>query len=127
MTLNSGIEIVNTVRMGIICPLAGVERLQKLIHNWINSPDPQGWDYQVNNDVIINCEILMSLPILNKPSFKILSSGELRGGTLFDDLSAGLSISTGNNVFDGTSIIKWTHQKDWVFHKCKCICKVCAL
>lgn len=43
-----------TLRLGCVGPCSGAEALQKRIHEWTGSPIPQGWDYQLQNEFIIN-------------------------------------------------------------------------
>ena len=47
----NGLIIQSTLRLGILGPAAGGELLQKKIHEWLVSPDPGGWKYQVQNSL----------------------------------------------------------------------------
>lgn len=92
----NGTSFISTIRLGIMGPLAGGEAFQKLIHDWINSPDPQGWDYQIKNGVIINYDFLVSYPIIHNESLNLSVLASARVGTLFDDLGAGMNFSFSN-------------------------------
>ncbi len=109
------VDFINTLRIGIIGPSAGGEKLQKLIHDWIDSPDPLGWDYQVTNDIILNYELVARLPVLLTPSFKIAATGEVRAGTLFDDISIGGAIFYSKNLFDQDGAGKSNNRKPLMF------------
>ena len=84
--------IKNNIRIGVMGPAAGGGAMQKEIHDWINSPYPQGWKYQISNDVILNYDLLLSYPIYFNDFLKISALGLLRVGTCNDDLSAGMEI-----------------------------------
>jgi hypothetical protein len=43
-----------TLKLGCVGPCSGAEQLQTKIHEWTGSPIPQGWDYQLGNEFIIN-------------------------------------------------------------------------
>lgn len=38
------------ITVGMVGPASGAEHTQKTIHKWIDSPRPQGWDYQLDNE-----------------------------------------------------------------------------
>ena len=95
----SGLEMAGKLRVGIIGPAAGGKRLQQKIHDWIESPDPGGWDYQVANYVILNYDFYLIYPLAYNPSFRFGLTGGVRGGTLFDDLGAGLNFTFEKNQF----------------------------
>lgn len=44
---------IAALSLGVIGPAAGGEAFQKFIHKIIDSPDPQGWNNQLGNEVII--------------------------------------------------------------------------
>ena len=92
----SGIEFYTRIRVGIMGPAAGGEYLQRLIHDWINSPDAKGWDYQIRNGIILNYDFMVSYPIYHGKSMNFSALGSVRAGTLFDDISAGFNFSFGN-------------------------------
>ncbi|PLX14624.1 MAG: hypothetical protein C0598_00800, partial [Marinilabiliales bacterium] len=94
---DNGTSLISTIRLGIMGPAAGGEALQRLIHEWINSPDPQGWDYQIKNGVIINYDALVSYPIHSNESLSLSIMASARIGTLYDDLGAGINFSFNNN------------------------------
>jgi hypothetical protein len=43
-----------TLRLGLVGPATGAEDVQKWIHEIIDSPIPQGWDTQLENEPIVN-------------------------------------------------------------------------
>ena len=87
--------IVSAIRLGILGPAAGGELFQKKIHEWINSPDPNGWNYQIQNTLILNYDFKLSYPLYNKKTIRISGEGIVRVGTLNDDLELGLNLHAG--------------------------------
>ncbi|HET6278872.1 MAG TPA: lipid A deacylase LpxR family protein [Candidatus Polarisedimenticolia bacterium] len=45
-----------TLRIGCVGPCSGAEQTQKAIHERVGSPIPQGWEYQLVNEFIINLD-----------------------------------------------------------------------
>jgi hypothetical protein len=43
-----------TWRLGVVGPASGAEQTQKLIHRLIGAKEPQGWDAQLSNELLIN-------------------------------------------------------------------------
>ncbi len=74
----SGIELSGWISLGIIGPAAGGEQLQSRIHDCIESPDPNGWDYQVANDIILNYDFFLTYPLIYKPSSRFGLTGGAR-------------------------------------------------
>jgi|TARA_B100000315_G_C14511777_1_gene557310 hypothetical protein len=95
----SGIEFLSRVQIGVIGPIAGGERFHRKIHEWIKSPDPKGWDYQIANDIILNYDLFLNYPLIYKSSYKIATTGSVHAGTLFDDIGVGLNFAAGKDQF----------------------------
>lgn len=38
------------ITLGMVGPASGAEHTQKMVHKWVDSPRPQGWDYQLDNE-----------------------------------------------------------------------------
>jgi hypothetical protein len=93
----TGVIIQSTLRLGILGPAAGGEILQKKIHEWIVSPDPGGWKYQINNALILNYDIGISNPFVSNDIIRISGDGTARIGTLNDDLEAGINLMFKSN------------------------------
>jgi hypothetical protein len=96
---HSGLEFSSRLRLGVMGPAAGGAKLQQKIHDWIKSPDPLGWDYQISNYLIINYDFYIFYPILYRPDYKFGISGRARAGTLFDDFGAGINFAFGKKQF----------------------------
>jgi len=84
-------EVLRTMQLsfGIVGPAAQGEQFQKWIHQVIDSPEPMGWDNQLNNEP--------TLMLVFEQKWRNLSSpGFLRGFGLDIDLSPHGSVALGN-------------------------------
>ena len=50
-------RISSSLSMGAIGPAAGGKQIQQTIHRWINDEQPQGWENQIQNDLILNYQV----------------------------------------------------------------------
>ena len=99
LNLESGLNFSGRIRLGVIGPAAGGEAFQTKIHEWNKSPIPNGWDYQIANDIIFNYDFFVNYPIIYKPTYKFGIIGGARVGTINDDLGCGLNFSFGKDRF----------------------------
>ena len=84
-------DVLRTMQLsfGIVGPAAKGEEFQKWIHKVIDSPEPMGWDNQLNNE--------LALMLLFEQKWRNLSSpGFLNGIGLDVDLSPHGSVALGN-------------------------------
>lgn len=85
------LRIISGLRVGVMGPASLGFKTQELAHLLSNpSRPPQGWDYQVRNDLIINYDLQVEKGFIphEKALFGIKGKGRL--GTLHTDLEAGL-------------------------------------
>ncbi len=99
----TGSSFSGQLQLGLMGPAAGGAQFHQLIHDWIQSPDPNGWDYQIANDIILNYNFQMYHPFIYTPSVSFGISGKIRAGTLFDDLGIGLHFATGKKQLKASS------------------------
>lgn len=89
-------RIVSSLSVGIIGPGAGGGNLQKELHKIIGSVPPNGWYYQIKNDVVLNYGISYEKQLLRlNDFFSVQTNGALKLGTLFTNASAGLNVTLG--------------------------------
>jgi lipid A 3-O-deacylase len=50
-------RISSELSAGVIGPAAGGKEMQESIHRWINAKQPQGWQNQIQNDLILNYQV----------------------------------------------------------------------
>jgi hypothetical protein len=117
------IKITTELFLGVIGPISFAEESQTMVHSIIGSPKPEGWDYQVSNDIIINYNITIEKQLLYL-SERILLVGlvETYSGTLYNAAGMGFMLRIGkfNDYFSGvhmpTSSLKNKYQL-YVFMK----------
>jgi len=87
----SGIRIRSGLRIGVLGPAALGNRTQEAAHSVSNpSRPPQGWDYQLTNDFIINYDLRVEKSIIHNQSTMLGWLGQGRFGTLHTDMESGL-------------------------------------
>jgi hypothetical protein len=93
-TINKS-QLTSSITLGMIGPAAFGNEIQTGIHKWIDDDIPQGWKYQINNDMIIDCELVYEKQLLAFNNFTLGSYTKVRMGTLNTNASAGLTIKLG--------------------------------
>ncbi len=88
-------RITSSLSLGIIGKVAGAHQIQKTIHKWINDTDPQGWQYQIKNDLILNYEVGIEKSIFYSRYFLLNGLASGRVGTLNTKFSLGSTIVLG--------------------------------
>ncbi len=82
-----------TLRLGCVGPCSGAEQLQTKIHEWTGSPIPQGWDYQLGNEFIVNLDYQHYRRISRKVERgKVQYDTSWRGGGGFGNYYIGANI-----------------------------------
>ena len=87
-----------SLQVGTIGPRAKGEQVQKIIHSTFGFYEPNGWQYQVNNEIAINFKIQSHFFVYRSQNKKIDLSLpiEARIGNTFTGLKAGVLFRTGN-------------------------------
>jgi lipid A 3-O-deacylase len=86
----------STLSFGIIGPFTSGKEIQTAIHEWIGAQNPLGWQYQIENDVILNYEISHEKQLFRlNDIFAINSNAKLRLGTMNTNISGGLTTTFG--------------------------------
>ena len=86
--------------IGIIGQYALGEEIQTEIHEWVNSQNPLGWQYQIKNDLILNYEISHEKQLYRlNDLFSLNSNAKLRLGTMNTNISGGLTTTFGKINF----------------------------
>jgi lipid A 3-O-deacylase len=89
-------RITSSASLGVIGPAAGGYEMQRAIHKWIGGQEPFGWQYQIQNDIVINYEAGAEQNILSAGNnFLINGFATARLGTLSTKLSLGSVIMFG--------------------------------
>lgn len=85
------LRIVSGLRVGVMGPASLGFKTQELAHLISNpSRPPQGWDYQVRNDLIFNYDLQVEKGFITHQMARFGIKGKGRLGTLHTDLETGL-------------------------------------
>jgi lipid A 3-O-deacylase len=98
-------QVVSAFSIGVMGPAAQGYQIQYNIHRWLKNPLPQGWQHQVKNDIILNCQVNYEKQIVRAANnFLLNTTAEVRLGTLNNKISGGINFMAGrfNNVFGST-------------------------
>ena len=95
--LSKGAELIFTLswELGILGPAAYGGEIQDFIHDNTPSPAPEGWDNQIQNDLVLNFNFGMEKALVNRNAFVLTVPSLLKAGTLYTNLSTGLKLRWG--------------------------------
>ena len=82
--------------VGVMGPPSLGKEVQISFHRLIDDPVPQGWDYQLPTDLLLNYHLIAEKFITGKENFNLLGGGEVRCGTMNNALSMHLQVLAGN-------------------------------
>jgi len=86
----------STLSTGMIGPAAFAGRMQATIHRWTGDQTPYGWEYQIQNDIVLNYELAHEKELFNVPNIVSINTNfNVRLGTLSDKLQTGLTLTLG--------------------------------
>lgn len=90
------LRITSNLSLGVIGQASGAQWIQKTIHHWIGDTNPQGWNNQIQNDLVLNYEVGVEKNLLHAKNY-FLINGFVNGraGTLSDKLSTGTVLMIG--------------------------------
>src|SRR5258706_1026433 len=102
-------RISSVLSTGVIGPAAGGEEMQESIHHWVNAAQPQGWQNQIQNDIILNYQVEYDRGLItSKNNFFFSGKAGARAGTFNTKAYAGTTLMIGN--FDDP-FINFSNQK----------------
>jgi lipid A 3-O-deacylase len=106
-------RLTTSLDVGIMGPCAVCEEEQKGIHKALNNIQPLGWQYQLATDYIINYHIKLEQGIYARRYFEFITLGEVRAGTLYDDVSLGVLLRAGfmNGYFTNLGLTRASTNK----------------
>lgn len=89
-------QISTAFSIGIMGPYALGYQIQDNIHRWLKNPLPHGWQYQIQNDIILNYQINYEKQLYHAGNnFLLNTAAEARVGTLNDRVSGGFNFMAG--------------------------------
>ena len=89
------VRLTTRINVGFIGPNLRGAQEQKGIHYKLKNIQPLGWENQIENDYVLNYDVFIEKGLVNKKHFEITGIGELRVGTLYDDIGIGSMIRVG--------------------------------
>jgi lipid A 3-O-deacylase len=87
--------LVTQLNLGAIGPCVLCEQEQKGIHWLTESAQPIGWEYQINNEFLVNYSVCFEKAVLYTRYAELIGLAGARVGNLFTDAQAGLYLRTG--------------------------------
>ena len=82
--------------IGVMGPAALGYQIQDNIHRWLKNTVPHGWQYQIQNDIILNYQLNYEKQLLDAGNIFLLNTtAEARAGTLNDKVSGGFNFMAG--------------------------------
>ena len=95
-TIHHG-KIVSSFTIGVIGPAALGNEIQTTIHRTLGKQLPNGWKYQVKNDLIINYTAAYEKRLVQwKNNFLLNAKGEVRAGTINTKANTALNFMAGH-------------------------------
>jgi hypothetical protein len=89
-------QVSTSFSLGIMGPAALGNEIQTGIHRWLKNPVPHGWQYQIQNDIIINYQMNYEKQLLSAGNnFLLNTTADARLGTLNNKLSGGFNFMAG--------------------------------
>lgn len=87
------------VVLGLVGPDSGAESVQKRVHKWVDSPQPQGWDYQLDSEVTFDLQYQRewTLPLIDN-IFDVVPRMAITLGTARRDLGTGFTLRLGSGL-----------------------------
>ncbi len=72
---------------GVMGPSSFAKEAQIFLHRIIKDPRPNGWNYQLPTDLLLNYRLTVEKLVAAKGSIGLIGGGSISGGTLSDGLS----------------------------------------
>lgn len=104
------LRLTSRLNLGLMGPNLFGEEEQVAIHTQLGNILPLGWEYQIENDYVLNYDVFLEKGIFDVKCFTLTGFTEIRAGTLYDDLSLGALVRLGymQHYFDNLGL---TRQK----------------
>lgn len=87
--LTAGLDV------GFIGPAAGAEGFQTKVHELLDAPTPRGWDYQIQNDLVLGYRVGAEKQVLGGKFAELIGTARASAGTLHTLAATGLMLRVG--------------------------------
>jgi len=92
------LKISSRFDLGYIGPYSPGSYLQTIVHKTFPTNDvPQGWETQINTDLILNYNFRIQKGLVNTNNFSLLVNLDLKAGTLYNNAGAGFELQAGKS------------------------------
>ena len=88
-------RFTNSLDLGFLGPATGAGKFQRLAHEFLQHGVPQGWQYQIKTDVILNYHALYQQGIITTRPLEVIGEAGASLGTLYTNATAGALIRVG--------------------------------
>ncbi len=89
------LRLTSRLNLGLMGPNLFGEEEQVAIHTQLGNILPLGWEYQIENDYVLNYDVYLEKGIVDNKCFTVTGFTELRAGTLYDDVALGAMMRIG--------------------------------
>lgn len=86
--------------IGLVGPAAFGEEVQMFVHDLIGADEPQGWDTQLDNEIVLQLTRARTWRtwVAESGTFDLLTNAEIAAGTLSSQVSAGATFRFGSDL-----------------------------
>jgi lipid A 3-O-deacylase len=102
------LRLTTALNLGVIGPAVGAKDFQTKLHRLLDSPTPRGWDYQIQNDVVLGYEVHLEKQLLAVGrGLELIGATTASLGTLRTYAGAGGRLRVGllNPYFKSLSVV----------------------
>jgi hypothetical protein len=110
-----------TLRLGCVGPCSGAEQVQRTIHEWIGSPIPQGWEYQLDDELVLNLNYDWSRRLVRhvprgRVQYDVMVNASGGFGNYYIGASSGVLARVGTNLSEsyGTASLRLAGAREFV-------------
>jgi len=83
-------------RAGLLGPPALAKQTQQWLHRVISDPPPNGWDYQLPTDLLLNGSIVIQRMVVKHGLFSAFATAHASVGTYKDEIGVGTQLQLGS-------------------------------
>lgn len=97
-----------SLMLGTIGPDSYAEDAQSIVHEIVGSPDPKGWDYQIDNEFVYQAGLEAHQLLMRSPIGEFSVFGRGQGGNFQSEVAVGGTYRIGfdlENTFGSTSVL----------------------
>jgi len=100
-------RITTALDLGFMGPGAGTKGFQTKVHQWLDAPAPQGWDYQIKTDLVLGYTATYEKGLISRyKAAELIGIASASLGTLYTNAQTGLLLRAGkmNGYFQNLGI-----------------------